>query len=424
MQLVKLYKVFKESKGISIDTRTISPGQIYFALQGENVDGNVYAQQALDKGAMLAVVDKATLPTNPKFFKVEDSLTCLQRLAKYHRSTMSHPIIGVTGSNGKTTTKELISAVLSKRYRVSMTQGNFNNHLGVPLTLLEISPETEISIVEMGANHIGEIEDLCYIANPDLGLITNIGQAHLEGFGSFEGVVKAKTELYKHLDKNQGTIFYNQKDALLVSKLPSGTNNIPYLWEMQFLQSGLTLSYEYEGEKYSTHFYGRYNQFNIIAAFTIGRYFEVPIKDIHSAIGAYLPKMNRSQIKHYGKTCFIMDAYNANPSSMKLSLATFMEIESELPKVLVLGDMKELGASELDLHQEIVDLIKNDNWEKVVLVGALFYQTKTPPEFLKYEDVSSLIKEPAVIKKILDEKLILLKASRSTQLEQIETLYN
>ncbi|MBO4307843.1 MAG: UDP-N-acetylmuramoyl-tripeptide--D-alanyl-D-alanine ligase [Bacteroidales bacterium] len=419
MSIEQLYDEYLKSRIVTTDSRQITPGAIFFALKGANFDGNKFASQALEQGAALCVIDDPDCKTDDRMVLVKDSLATLQDLARYHRQQLDIPVIGITGTNGKTTTKELINAVLSKRYRTWATQGNFNNHLGVPLTLLSMPADTEIAIVEMGANHPFEIEFLCNIANPEYGLITNVGKAHLEGFGSFKGVIKTKTELYKHLAAMAGVIFVNADNEILVeraekmSQLPStpsvlpgvvpafpGVKPIDYCDDFKprgvnmpmasvvsygsatgaeckgsFVSANPYLKFYFEDDDnvytVQSHLIGAYNFDNAMAAVCVGRYFGVELFDIKTAIEEYMPSNNRSQYKETGRNALILDCYNANPSSMRLAVENFIQMKSD-NKVVVLGGMKELGSDSKTEHKSLYDLLRKAGFKQIILVGDEF----------------------------------------------------
>lgn len=421
MLIHELYESFKKSSGISIDSRTIKNNQIFFAIKGENFDGHTYVEQVVQDGAMLAVIDDPIYEIKGKTFLVSNVLISLQDLANHHRNQFDGPVLAITGSNGKTTTKELVDAVLQKKYNIHCTRGNYNNHLGVPITILEAGLQNDILIIEMGANHINEIEFLCKIAQPNLGLITNIGYAHIEGFGSFQGVIQAKTELYKYLQESNGQIIYNQDDQILTKNLPDGTQNYGYnVDDIEFLYNHATLGFiDLEtDEKYFSQLFGLFNQANIEAAITIGRYFKVLDEDIFEAIEAYVPKMNRSQYLQKGTAQIIMDAYNANPTSMKLSIKSLMNVDAR-KKCLILGDMKELGEQEIQMHAEILSYIENESWDFVALVGDLFFKADPSLKFKHYKNINELVDDIGFVKSKIENTTLLLKGSRSMKLENL-----
>lgn len=418
--ILDLYQHYQQSTGVTTDTRLIQEGSIFFALKGENFDGNKYAGEALQKGACMAVVDDPSLE-GTAFFHVDDALKALQDLAALHRKTLNIPVIGLTGTNGKTSTKELIREVLAKKYKVHATQGNLNNHIGVPLTVLGICGDTEIAVIEMGANHIGEIAELCTIARPTHGMITNIGIAHIEGFGSYEGVIKAKSELYDHLLEVAGIAFVNNDNSLLtelsstLSKVTYGTSQKADIYgninsSVPFLEIG------WDGMELKTHFYGDYNFENIMAAICIGKYFELDPVQIADAITSYIPDNNRSQVLNSTSNTIFLDAYNANPSSMLASIRQFEKQEAE-KKVLILGDMLELGKTSQEEHRKIISEIEN-KFETVILVGPEFMTASNiSTAFIDTEMAASWLMEHPV-----HDAHILIKGSRGIALESLTEL--
>ncbi len=417
-----LYQLFQQHPVICTDSRSVIPGSLFFALRGDNFDGNRYAMKAIEAGAICAVVDNPQYSSDHKCLLVNNVLSELQQLAHYHRLHLSIPFIGITGSNGKTTTKELIAAVLSQRFNTSFTRGNLNNHIGVPLTLLSVNSDHEMAVIEMGANHQGEIAQLCAIANPDYGLITNIGRAHLGGFGGFEGVVKAKTELYKHLKNRNGKAFINIDNQLLVNNA-EGINQLTYgvSKEAEFrgriLTDGpeLTLVFNYLDNEYKirTHLIGHYNFDNVMAAVAVGLTFGVTPENIVSAIENYLPSNHRSQWITTETNQVVMDAYNANPSSMEAALGVFAAIETKRPRVLILGGMRELGNESQQEHHNILEKAKNMQPDCIFLVGDEF---KGMHENW-FADTDALIS--ALSSKPITQSLILVKGSHGNHLETI-----
>lgn len=420
MSIQDLHSIFLTCKGVSTDSRSVGKDQLFFALKGENFDGNKYAAAALEKGALYAVVSDESLESD-QYIHVEDALETLQKLSLFHRKTLDIPVLGITGTNGKTTTKELLASVLSLKYNVHATKGNFNNHIGVPLTLLQASQETEFLIVEMGANHVGEIKFLSSLALPRYGLITNIGRAHLEGFGSYEGVIQAKSELYHHINANGELVFYNHNDQTLLHQLPSGTRAVPYREDIVFDDEGFCLSLGIKNDGLSnTQLVGGYNKENMLAALTVGQYFSLDTAEMISAIAAYVPQNNRSQVIMKKSVRLIMDAYNANPTSMKSSISSFAAQKSNRRKVLILGDMKELGRDTALLHREILDFLSVYSWDKVILVGTDFPSADRDNSYLHYRDIEAMSKSQSEILTLLEDSDCLIKASRSLKLEQIE----
>ncbi len=425
-QIRELYEIFKNSPIISSDSRQIEQDCIFFALKGEKFDGNLFAIDALARGAKVAVVDNPDIENVNGIIKVDDALQTLQQLAIVHRQQLTIPVIGITGSNGKTTTKELIRSVLSEKFKTFATSGNLNNHIGVPLSILSITNNTEITIIEMGANHQGEIAELCEISQPDFGIITNIGKAHLEGFGEFEGVIKTKTELYKYIEHRNGKLFVNADDPLLMEK-SSGLERILYGNSEKSSFSGkitgkfpfvnVDLNINGKMHRVNSNLIGSYNFANIMAAACIGNYFGVNPESIKQGIASYKPKNNRSQWLETANNKIILDAYNANPSSMKLALENFAE--SPYPrKVVILGDMFELGDYAQSEHESIIELALNYNFERIILIGKNFKEfapsTQKPETF---KDIISAKKELEKLK--LKNYTILLKGSRGVKLEKL-----
>ena len=425
MNIESLYTIFKKCTAITTDSRNIPAGSMFFALKGANFNGNKYAPEALSKGALFAVIDEKTESEDDRLILVDNVLECLQQLARYHRDQLNIPILAITGSNGKTTTKELTAAILSKKFKVNFTQGNLNNHIGVPLTLLSMTEDTEFGVVEMGANHPGEIKALCEIANPDFGIITNIGKAHLEGFGSFEGVISTKSELYNFLKQKQGKCFINADNQLLI-KQAAGLEQISFgKLSSNFLTGEISSSENQlvvkalfaKGWLYlKTGLVGDYNFENLMAAACVGKYFDVDPLLIQSALEEYQPSNNRSQLIKSQKNTIIMDAYNANPTSMMAALSNFRNTAGN-NKCLILGDMLELGSASADEHQKIVDYIDEQNFGEVFLIGEYFKDTTSQTEKKKFDQVellSNYLKTQPI-----ENKLILIKGSRGIHLEKI-----
>jgi len=430
----KLYEVFTNSSGICTDTRSIKADCIYWALIGANFNGNTFVDSALASGAKYAVVSDSDLADNNKIFYVKDSLKALQELANYHRRQFEIPILAITGSNGKTTTKELVASVLSRKYRTHVTKGNLNNHIGVPLTLLEMKMDTEIAVIEMGANHQGEINDLCLIAEPTCGLITNIGKAHLEGFGGIEGVKKGKSELYRFLDGNRSLIFVNWEEPEL-RELASRYSRLILYGLSENAQDNENFNYSYSVEKsepfldisfYSpdhglfeaqSNLIGRYNIANITSAMSVGLYFKVPELEICKAIESYFPNNNRSEVRNYGELKVVMDAYNANPTSMEHALKNFAMMTGH-PKRVILGDMFELGESSFSEHQTIINMCLNLGFDEVILVGNFFHEAaKDHKEIKSFPDLISC--QEYLSSQPKGKGLLLLKASRGMKLESL-----
>jgi UDP-N-acetylmuramoyl-tripeptide--D-alanyl-D-alanine ligase len=426
MKTDQLYSLFRESKGISTDTRTIKKGEMFFALWGGNYNGNLYAKEALEKGASIAVIDDPLYETD-KTILVDDCLFELQALAAHYRKELKVPVLGITGTNGKTTTKELIAVIMTKKLKVHYTKGNLNNHIGVPLTILSAPFDTQLIIVEMGANHIGEIRTLCLIAKPDYGIITNVGAAHIEGFGSFDGVVRAKTELYEYLKKVNGIAIYNDKNPLLTEKIFKIVNRaVPYsdptgtdlLLEQLPSEINLKLSAEYEHKTYTitTNLFGKYNIENVKAAIATGLFLGVEMKDIVNAVENYTPGNNRSQIKVTSSNTVICDSYNANPKSMTKALDSFSELKAE-SKLVILGDMFELGEKAGEEHLNILKHLKDNGLNEVLLVGPVFSEYSKDFGYKSFPDVPGL--KDFLISKPLKGKHILVKGSRGMGLERI-----
>ncbi|MCP4978702.1 MAG: UDP-N-acetylmuramoyl-tripeptide--D-alanyl-D-alanine ligase [Maribacter sp.] len=421
MIIEKLYQIFLQSPIICTDTRKIEENCLFFALKGDNFNGNLFAEEALKKGATYAVVDEKKYATTDKTILVDDTLQTLQKLATFHRNQSKAKIIGLTGSNGKTTTKELINAVISKKYKTISTIGNLNNHIGVPLTLLSIKKDTEIAIVEMGANHLKEIKFLCSIAQPDFGYITNFGKAHLEGFGSVEGVIKGKSELYDYLIDHNKSIFLNADDLVQLEKLGHYVKKYGFTtdkkdyYKIEFIGANPYVSIKVEEIQINSNLIGSYNFTNCCAAILMGKYFNVELKDIKWAIESYKPQNNRSQIIEKNGNQIILDAYNANPSSMKVALENF-SILTGSPKIAFLGDMFELGKTANIEHQNIADLANSLNLEKVFLVGENFNRTKTSQQ--KFKDYDALATHLSK-ENLPANSNILIKGSRGMALERL-----
>jgi len=427
MQTVELYSIFLKYPVITTDSRTCPPGSVFFALKGEKFDGNDYIEQALHNGAAFAVGDRAALPQDSRVIHVENALQSLQELANYHRKQMSAKVIAITGTNGKTTTKELIAAVLSTQYPTLFTQGNLNNHIGVPLTLLQLKPEHRFAVIEMGANHPGEIRELCRIADPDFGLITNVGKAHLEGFGSFEGVVRTKTELYEHIRKKNGTIFVNIDNPILKER-SKNTNKVFYgtspeaFVQGRIIDSESCLELEWRLKKndlnnqIKTQLTGNYNFENVLAAICIAEYFEVEMPRVNNAIAGYVPTNNRSQQLKTQQNQLIIDAYNANPSSMQVALDNFLNLKVS-PKMVILGEMKELGEYSREEHQKLVDRLKESAIDKVILCGENFQNIRSAAlEWTVFPNTQELL--DYLQSGNFSGFHILIKGSRANQLEK------
>ena len=427
MEIKEIYELFLQHPTITTDSRDVPEGAMFFALKGETFDGNAYAKAALEQGAAYAVIDEKEYAEegNERLILVEDVLTTLQQLAKYHRVHLGTPIIGITGTNGKTTTKELIATVLKKKYNVLYTQGNFNNHIGVPKTLLQLRKEHDIAVIEMGANHPGEIKTLVEIVLPDFGIITNVGKAHLLGFGSFEGVIRTKGELYDFLRAIQGTAFINNDNQHLAG-ISQGLKLVKYgqqeaddlLVKGNLVECNPFLKFEWKFQTSNlvqTHLIGSYNLDNVLAAACIGTYFEVPSNDISDALAEYTPSNNRSQLTITEDNKLVVDAYNANPTSMKAALDNFRLIQTE-HKMCILGQMGELGDVSEEEHQKVIDMIGEGGFEQVWLVGENFAKTQHPADYRLFANVEE-VKAAIAIQKPKGF-LILIKGSNSNKLVQ------
>ena len=424
MEIEELYSRFLVCGTVTTDSRHCPQGSMFIALKGETFNGNAFAAQALAQGCRYAVVDEPEYARGESYILVDDCLQVLQQLANYHRRQLKTPIIGITGTNGKTTTKELVSSVLSKKYKVLFTQGNLNNHIGVPLTLLRLNKEHEMAVVEMGANHPGEIKALVQIAEPDYGLITNVGKAHLLGFGSFEGVIKTKGELYDFLrEKGNATIFIQNENSYL-NAIAHGLHCVRYGQASGLFVSGKLLScspflaFEWmsEGNTYpvQTHLIGAYNLDNALASVAIGKYFDVAPEDICEALSTYMPQNNRSQLVDTGRNKLIVDAYNANPTSMMAALENFRQVQAP-HKMVILGDMKELGEVSLEEHRKIVGFLDGCRFDRVMLAG---------PEFKAVASAYEHFDNVDAVKEALEKSkpvgfTILIKGSNSMKLSQL-----
>lgn len=381
MDIANIHDLFLQCDSVSIDTRKIVPNSLFVAINGENFDANTFALEALQKGAKYVIIDNASFYIDERTVVVEDSLVALQQLAQFHRNYLQIPIVALTGSNGKTTTKELIHAVLSKKYNTKATVGNLNNHIGVPLTLLSFTKETEIGVVEMGANHKKEIEFLCSLATPDYGYITNFGKAHLEGFGGVQGVIEGKSEMYSYLSSSNKLTFINLEDPVQVEKSQAlscfsfGVNRPDADVIIQSISAGPFVTISFANTTITTHLIGLYNANNVNAAITIGTYFKVPLADIKAALESYVPENNRSQMVVKGSNSIILDAYNANPSSMSVAIENFLQLDNA-SKIMVLGDMFELGQESAAEHQSIVERLENEGDVACYFVGHAFYANK------------------------------------------------
>lgn len=423
MEIAELYKCFMECGKVTTDSRNCPEGSMFIALKGETFNGNAFAVQALKQGCRYAVIDEPEYAGEDTIL-VDNCLQALQQLANYHRRQLKTPVIGITGTNGKTTTKELISTVLSRKFNTLYTEGNFNNHIGVPLTLLRLTKEHEMAVVEMGANHPGEIKTLVHIAEPDYGIITNVGKAHLQGFGSFEGVIRTKGELYDFLRAKGGATIFIQNENPYLNGIAEGLTCVRYGQTAGLYVSGeliscspfLSFRWTAEGVSHevNTHLIGSYNLDNMLAAAAIGRYFGVSDDDISSALASYLPHNNRSQLKETADNKLIVDAYNANPTSMMAALKNFRQVEAP-HKMVILGDMKELGEASREEHQKVVDYLKECGFDRVVLVGPEF--AAATHSYQTFQHVDEVLADIRMHKP--QGYYILIKGSNSMKLSQL-----
>ena len=423
MSIIDLYDLFIHNPQITTDSRNCPKGSIFFALKGDKFDGNQYAGKALASGCVYAVIDNPDYYIGERTILVDNVLKTLQQLAHHHRKVLGLPIIGITGTNGKTTTKELLAAVLSTKFNLLYTEGNFNNHIGVPLTLLRLTHDHEMAVIEMGASHPGDIKELVDIVHPNYGIITNVGRAHLEGFGSFEGVIRTKGELYDYIRRSKGKIFIKKENEYLQS-IAKGIEQITYGNGDDASASGqvvscdpfLVFNWKQQGKLHTveTHMIGSYNLDNVLAAVAVGRFFNIPAERISRAIAAYEPTNNRSQFKKTENNELIIDAYNANPSSMKVALDNFITMPVQ-PKAIILGDMRELGPTSDELHAEVVEQIKKGQFDKVFLCGEHF--SKVGKEFSPFATTEAMVEE--LRKQPLKGYHILIKGSHSMGLEKL-----
>ena len=425
MKLSALYQIFLDCQLVTTDSRNCPEGSLFIALKGESFNGNAFAGKALETGCAYAVIDEPeyAIEGDQRYILVDDCLQTLQQLANYHRRQLGTRVIGITGTNGKTTTKELISAVLSQSHNILYTLGNLNNHIGVPSTLLRLKAEHDLAVIEMGANHPGEIKFLSEIVEPDCGIITNVGKAHLEGFGSFEGVIRTKGELYDYIRRSKGKIFIKKENEYLQS-IAKGIEQITYGNGDDAFASGqvvscdpfLVFNWKQQGKLHTveTHMIGSYNLDNVLAAVAVGRFFKIPAERISRAIAAYEPTNNRSQFKKTENNELIIDAYNANPSSMKVALDNFITMPVQ-PKAIILGDMRELGPTSDELHAEVVEQIKKGQFDKVFLCGEHF--SKVGKEFSPFATTEAMVEE--LRKQPLKGYHILIKGSHSMGLEKL-----
>jgi UDP-N-acetylmuramoyl-tripeptide--D-alanyl-D-alanine ligase len=422
MSIQDIHNLFLQCKSVSIDTRKIEKDSMFFAIKGENFDANTFAAQAVELGALFVIIDNAAYTIGDRTILVENSLETLQELAKFHRAYLKLPIIALTGSNGKTTTKELINVVIAKKYKTKATVGNLNNHIGVPLTLLSFTKETEIGIVEMGANHKKEIEFLCEIAQPDYGYITNFGKAHLEGFGGVQGVIEGKSEMYQYLAKKDKLAFVNLEDPIQMERSAGikvftfGENRELVDINIKSIKANPFVVIEYDNFSVESHLIGLYNANNINAAVAMGHYFKVAENDIKEAIENYVPENNRSQLLRIDSNQIILDAYNANPSSMAVAITNFLQLENN-NKIMILGDMFELGDESPQEHKLIVDSLSNQEKSICYLIGKSFYENKVEKDNIHFFETFDAF--ATYLKTIhFNENTILIKGSRGMALER------
>ena len=425
MEIKEIYNLYKQFYKVTTDTRADLTNSVFFALKGDSFNGNKYAAEALGKGANFAIIDEKEYQTDKRMILVKDVLSTLQELAKYHRQQLNIPVIALTGSNGKTTTKELVHTVLSQKFNCHATEGNLNNHIGVPLTLLSMRPDTEIAVVEMGANHPQEIDALCKIALPDYGYITNFGKVHLEGFGSLKGVVEAKTELYRHLDLNDKTVFVNANDEVQM-KRSQKMNRITFAtkksdYPIDFISADPFVNLKFDELLVESKLIGKYNYLNMATAVAIGKYFKVSDEKIKEAIENYVPSNNRSQIIIKGSNKIILDAYNANPNSMKVALENLSQL-TDKNKMAILGDMFEIGKNSFDEHANIVEMAQNIQLDNLIFIGNNFSEIQTTSlktmQFNNFDDF-----ENGFDLRKINNTTILIKASRGMALERILDLW-
>lgn len=422
MNISHIHSCFLKCSSVSIDTRKIESNSLFVAIKGENFDANTFVKEALEKGASYVIIDNQNYFIDQRTILVENSLNTLQELAKFHREYLKLPIIALTGSNGKTTTKELINVVLSQKFITKATVGNLNNHIGVPLTLLSFNDKTEIGIVEMGANHKKEIEFLCAIAKPDYGYITNFGKAHLEGFGGVEGVIEGKSEMYQYVSKNDKLAFINLDDPIQVEKTKTlqsfsfGINKENANVNITSVKANPFVEIEFCNFVISTHLIGLYNANNSIAALTFGKYFGIDDNAIKTALESYIPENNRSQILSKGSNQIILDAYNANPSSMKVAIENFVQLDNQ-NKIVILGDMFELGQESPQEHKEIVDSLYEVGNVVCYFVGKDFYANRIQSNTLYFFETFDALSKHLMDNKIENSSL-LIKGSRGMALER------
>ena len=423
MDLKEIYRRFLSCSSITMDSRDVPDQSLFFALKGENFNGNRFAEEAIRKGAQYVLVDEAKYAPDARYILVDDVLSTMQQLATHHRDHLDVNVFGITGSNGKTTTKEIITQILAKKYHTISTQKNYNNHIGVPFTLLKMNTSHQVAVIEMGANHPGEIRFLCELARPDFGMITNIGKAHLEGFGSFEGVIRTKNEMYEYIDARNGTLFYNSDNDLLkdllkdrsCKKIDYGTSENAYC-SGETVSSTPFLNLHIKGlPPVRSNLIGNYNFENIMAGVCIGKYFEVPANRIAEAIASYTPDNNRSQVVQKATNEIILDAYNANPTSMKLAIDNFFNLERK-QKALILGDMFELGEYSDKEHKNIIEVVRQHKFSSVFYIGPMFSANATSGEHT-FESTGEFI--TWLKKNPLKDYTILIKGSRGMELEKV-----
>lgn len=421
MNIEELHQLFVSSEGISTDTRKLNQNTLFFALKGANFNGNKFAEQALKEGCSYAIIDEAEYKTDDRCILVDDVLNTLQQLARHHRRQFNIPVLGITGSNGKTTSKELIGAVLEKKYNLLITEGNLNNHLGVPFTLLRMTNEHEFAVIEMGANKPGDIKELCEIAEPNYGIITNIGAAHIEGFGSIDGVINTKTEMYRFIESGKGKLFVNADDNILTQRIPKletrtyGEKEGDVKGSLIALNPFVLFSYnegDFTSHPIQTNLVGKYNFTNFLAAVCIGRFFDVSHENISHALEGYTPSNNRSQVQKTEKNTLIVDCYNANPTSMNAAIESFKMMDST-KKTAILGDMLELGEISDQEHQAIIERFEESDIQ-LITVGKEFGKTPSKNHFSTAEELMN----SAQLNEIIGH-LILLKGSRGIQLEKL-----
>jgi UDP-N-acetylmuramoyl-tripeptide--D-alanyl-D-alanine ligase len=425
MKTDQLYQVFKESSGITTDSRSVSKGSLFFALWGENYNGNKFAAEALEKGASWAVIDDPLFESE-KTILVDDCLLELQALAAHHRKMLNIPVLAITGTNGKTTTKELIASIVSRKLKVHYTKGNLNNHIGVPLTILSAPEDTQLLIIEMGASHVGEIRTLCQIARPDYGIITNIGNAHIEGFGSFDGVVRAKTELYDFLKKVNGIALYNDKNALLSEKIfkmvnravpysdPTGIDLVVEQIPSDFCLS-VAVTYHHKTYNIKTNLFGKYNLENVKAAIATALFLGVEMDVIADEVSKFIPANNRSQVKKTNTNTLICDSYNANPTSMQMAIDSFVKLNAD-NKVFILGDMLELGEKSEEEHMNIINLLSSLKDIDVFFIGPQFQKACEKSTSKSFQSIDMFIEH--IKEKPISKSTILIKGSRGIGLEK------